>query len=134
MLPESLSGRILAVTYCSRRKREDAGLLPAVERYSSPRIPAARDWARRHGADFRILSGRYGLLDPAEPIPYYDHLLGTDEVEAMTERVAGQLEGWDGICFLEAAGDYVAPYIAVMTGAARRRGLPIAEVTLDGPA
>jgi hypothetical protein len=78
-------------TYCSAAKREDPGLLPAVERYLDRRI---RDLAMRaadEGVLFLILSGKYGLLRPVDPIPWYDHLLAADEVEGTAGRVAVQL-------------------------------------------
>lgn len=41
---------------------------------------------------FVILSGKYGLVEPEQPIAYYDHLLLSEEVEAHAKRVATQLK------------------------------------------
>jgi len=79
-------------TYCSAAKREDPGLLPALERYLDRRIHDLAARATVAGMSFLILSGEYGLLRPDEPIPWYDHLLRADEVEALAARMAGQLE------------------------------------------
>jgi len=78
-------------TYCSAEKRRDPAPLPAIERYLDRRIRRVAEGAGRAGAAFFILSGAYGLLEPQAPIPWYDHLLLDEEVEAMAERVAGQL-------------------------------------------
>lgn len=52
--------------------------------------------------DFYILSGEYGLIPPAQPIPWYDHLLQSDEVGQLAERMAGQIRqyGVEGIIYL----------------------------------
>ncbi len=84
---------ILYVTYCAAAKDPTPGPLAAARRYRSTRIDAVGAWAVRRGAAFRILSGKYGLLAPDEPIPDYDHLLTADQVAAHIQHVAGQLRG-----------------------------------------
>lgn len=79
------------VTYCSARKRPDAGLLPARERYDSERI---REVARRAAAERArplILSGRFGLLTGDEAIPWYDHLLTEAEVPDVAARAGAAI-------------------------------------------
>ena len=76
------------VTYCSGPKREDGGLMPAVDRYLSERIRDLHDQASAEGALFRILSGEFGLLAPEQPVPWYDHLLRPNEVAALARQVA----------------------------------------------
>jgi len=117
-------------TYCAGPKREDEGLLPAVERYRSRRIrllALRAAWERR---PFLILSGEYGLLGPDEPIPWYDHLLLEAEVEAMVPPVVRQLQGLR----LEAL-DYhtaplmseprVKPYFDLISAACARAGVAL---------
>lgn len=117
-------------TYCAGPKREDDGLLPAVERYRSRRIrllALRAAWERR---PFLILSGEFGLLGPDEPIPWYDHLLLAMEVEAMTPLVVRQLQGLR----LEAL-DYhtaplmsdprVKPYFDLISAACARAGVAL---------
>lgn len=120
MAPEAVGPLTLAVTYCSRRKSEAPGDLAAIERYASPRVRTAYELAVARSHPFRILSGRYGLLRPSSPIPYYDHLLAPEEVEAMVDRVAPGIEGYDEVVLLAADGDYVAPYRDVLSAAAAR--------------
>jgi hypothetical protein len=83
----------LLVTCCSREKNTAPGKMPAIDRYSSPRIRAAAEAARLHGVGFRILSGRYGLIEAGRQIPWYDQRLTDDEVAAQVGRVVGQLAG-----------------------------------------
>jgi hypothetical protein len=44
------------------------------------------------GLRFLILSGEYGILEPSDPIPYYDHILQSSEVSEHAKKVAAQLE------------------------------------------
>ena len=66
---------ILFITSCSRNKRRDNELLPAVKRYKSSRITWVCKAARASGAQFRSLSGKYGLITAGGKIPYYDQRL-----------------------------------------------------------
>lgn len=78
-------------TPCSKRKRRAAGTLPARERYLSRRIRHVLEQGRRHTRPVVILSGRYGLLEPNETIPWYDQPLTAESIDAITEVVARQL-------------------------------------------
>ena len=81
----------IVITYCCRDKDPSPGLLPAVDRYLSSRIRAAKEAASRLKWEFRILSGLYGLLEQDKKIPDYDHLLTDDQVPDHAEKLAGQL-------------------------------------------
>ncbi len=123
--------RVLVVTYCSRRKNAASGDLPAIERYESPRIRASSDRAAAMGADFRILSGTFGLLRAEDPIPYYDHLLQPEEVAGMVERVIPVLGVYDEVVFTQVPGDYIEPYLAVVTSAAQATSTAISNENLS---
>ena len=75
----------ILLTTCTAAKRTDPAPLPAVERYLDPRMDHAVDEAGRHGLRLMIFSGVFGLLDASDPIPWYDHALADDEVEAAAE-------------------------------------------------
>ena len=83
-----------------------------------------------------ILSGTYGLLGPAERIPWYDHLLRETEVHALTARVERQLRerGVTAVTFhaRPRAAPGWRPYYRVLEIACRRRGIPLVVETL-GP-
>lgn len=78
-------------TYCSAEKNSIAGNIPAIERYTDPRIKLVFDIAKRDGIKFMILSGRFGLLEANESIPRYDHLLEAEEVDGHARKIAEQL-------------------------------------------
>lgn len=118
------------VTTCCAEKRPDREPLPAIERYLAPRIAAVRDQARAAGLPFYILSGEFGLLAGHAPIPWYDHALEPEEVEALTERVVLQLAraGVTRVEFHARPRDVPgwAPYHEVMERACHRTRLPLA--------
>lgn len=90
--PTPATARPAYITYCSAKKRDDAGLLPASERYQSKRIDAVATAAAKAGCAMLILSGSYGVLEPTTAIPYYNHLLVSAEVAAHAQKVAQQLK------------------------------------------
>jgi hypothetical protein len=79
-------------TYCSKQKSDEEGDLPAIQRYRSQRIAQVSLQAMLNGCTVYILSGKYGLIAPDYPLPYYDHLLQTDEVSTMVQRVSEQIK------------------------------------------
>lgn len=83
------------VTTCCADKSNDPDLVPAIERYRSDRIAAVHIESRRSGRPMLILSGRYGLLAPDDPIHWYDYALPESAVEALAERLVAQLEARD---------------------------------------
>lgn len=122
-------------TYCSAAKSRDAELLPARERYLSDRICQVHAAADAVGADFRILSGRYGLLAASDAIPYYDHLLTREEVAghaAKVERQLRPLEPGRVIFFLRplAEDPDVEPYLATIQAACEMARISLALVEI----
>lgn len=90
-----------ATTCCSRRKAEDEGLLPAVERYTSPRVAHVATESSRLGLPLLLLSGRFGLLDAGERIPYYDEPLTDEGVARLVPIVVKQIreKGVEALAF-----------------------------------
>ena len=128
---------LLYATYCSRDKSAVPGTLPAIERYRSERIQAVFEAASAAGAGFRILSGRFGLLEATSEIPLYDHLLTAEEVAEMTKKVAGQLrqlEPGQVVFFSRTVQEdpRVAPYRATIMAACKRLGIAITMVDMTG--
>lgn len=79
-------------TYCSAHKDESVSLLPAIARYRSSRIVFISKLAKSEKIEFRIFSGRFGLLKPDDKIPYYDHLLLESEVVEHAQFISQQIE------------------------------------------
>jgi hypothetical protein len=120
----------LYVTYCSAPKREDPGDLPAIQRYRSERIADVGRRAAESETSFAILSGSFGLVDPQEPLPWYDHLLQEDEIEGMVPGVAERLRSWaitEIVWFTvdPALDPFVGRYAAVLEGAAVLAAIPM---------
>lgn len=78
-------------TICCKRKRRDAQPLPALERYVSRRIRFVWQESLRLQKPLLILSGKYGLLEPDEKIPWYDQALRFTEVELLAVKIMKQL-------------------------------------------
>jgi len=132
---EKRGGMEVFCTYCSFSKSEEAGEIPAIRRYQSPRIVQVYSAANQLGIPFFIFSGKYGLISPSEPIPYYDHLLSPDEVPAMAETVAGQIGdfGITGIVyFTRSLSDNanLLPYHDAVMLACRAMSIPFLAVEL----
>ena len=130
--------RSVLVTYCSRAKRLDKAKLPARQRYVSERIRCLVFTAREEGRGCLILSGKYGLIDVEEPIPYYDHLLVADEVEGLVEDVVEQLRrhGVASVEYHTVNPDEVVevrPYRALIHRACIQAGVSWAEIRWEGP-
>ncbi|MFH1038710.1 MAG: hypothetical protein V1789_08610 [PVC group bacterium] len=118
---------VLVSTICCREKDRSEGLLPAFRRYRSARIRSAAGLARRAKLPFAILSGAFGLIDAATPIPYYDKLMEEGDLEEIAAKNAAYLKGKGigDIVFLvpdPAADPHVAPYLKSLEMAAAAAG------------
>jgi NTP pyrophosphatase (non-canonical NTP hydrolase) len=126
----------LYVTICSRKKSNVSGSVPAKERYISDRIAKVIDNATRDHANMMILSGKYGLISPEDKIPYYDHLLQPEEVEALQSRVVDVLSRImpDAVVFYikSDADETWKPYADVIEGAARELSINYSTVVVAG--
>jgi hypothetical protein len=126
----------LFATYCSADKRRDEGDLPASVRYVSARIEDTVRRGQTPNARAGILSGRYGLIAPEHPIPWYDHLLRTDEVDDMVPQVVDTLREWkiESVRWftVDVTKDPdVAVYCHVMDRACANLGITMSEVVVE---
>lgn len=123
-------------TYCSAEKEIEESPLPAIERYRSDRIKRIYSAALSSGTVFFILSGEFGLLTPNQPIPYYDHLLVADEVEAHSLTVAEQIKqhGITQIIFFTlpvAVDEKLEPYHTSLRLACQTASINLSFVEID---
>ncbi len=123
-------GKILICTICSRDKDRQEGCLPAIKRYNSPRIDKVFSLAQEGGHAFAILSGKYGLLSPEDPIPYYDKLLKEEDVGEVGTRAAAYLKegNFREVVLLlpdPAIDPNIVPYIETMKRAGEIGGVPV---------
>lgn len=96
-----MSSRLLILS-CSRRKRADQDLLPAIDRYNGPQFQVLRKFGREHPAeaqaiDVYILSAKFGLIPGNKPIPNYDYKMTQERAGELHHQVLSSLEQ----CFKE---------------------------------
>ena len=122
-------------TYCSAGKDTSEGELLAIQRYQSHRIKSVYKAAMSLGLKFLILSGEYGILEPTDPIPYYEHLLIPSEVQEHSVNVAGQLEefGVKELIFFARSiteDENLQPYIDCIRIATQKAGIELKIIDL----
>lgn len=91
-------------TICSKEKRTKKKLLPAIERYLSPRIKNVYQKSLLKKTKFLIFSGEYGFIHPYSLIPYYDHLFLEREIDTFLPILKQQNIFWEITeldCFME---------------------------------
>lgn len=69
--------RKILITSCSRKKKIDDNLLPAIERYDGPSFRILRKYLHHSNkdVDIYILSAKYGFLQADTNIPFYEQKL-----------------------------------------------------------
>ena len=67
-------------TTCSRKKLQTKEPVRAIDLYLSENIRRVYSKSLIDGLDFRILSGKFGLLSPDDKVRSYDYLLREDGV------------------------------------------------------
>jgi hypothetical protein len=82
----------LLVVSCSKTKREVDGLIPAIYLYDGPVYRLLRkritDFTNENGFDIKILSAKYGLIDPLTPIQNYDQIMTKERAEELKYSVS----------------------------------------------
>lgn len=119
------------VTYCSAEKNPIEKEIKAIDRYRSERINYVRALAKQDKADFMILSGKFGLLQPTDQIPNYNHLLKAFETTRLSKTVARQMKNLKGKSIVMYShwmdrDINVAPYIETLTDACE-----LAKISFD---
>ena len=123
------------LTTCCAEKRKDEGLLPAKVRYKSPRVRTVVSESERTKTPLLIFSGKFGILDADDPIPWYDKVLTGEDVEAMMPRVIAQLQerSVTEVTLFARPKDTPgwAPYYAVIEQACGALEIPITVEMID---
>jgi hypothetical protein len=88
--------RRLLMLSCSKRKRSEEGLLPAIERYDGPFFRVLRRYLRtcleeapgsQEQPETYILSAEFGLIPANHPIPFYERRMTPERAEALRPSV-----------------------------------------------
>jgi len=124
----------VAVVLIGCVKTKQASAAPAAELYVSPLFEGRREYARRTGMPWYVLSAKHGLLSPDDIIGPYDVYLGAQSrgyQQAWGEFAAAQLDehqpGLRGQTVEIHAG---SAYVEAVRGPLTRRGIMI-SVPLD---
>lgn len=86
----------LLIMGCSKRKRPDSALLPALERYDGPLFRVLRKYLRSPESQQRylhtyVLSAQFGLIPASLPIPNYDCRMTRQRAIELMEQVVPRL-------------------------------------------
>jgi len=77
--------RKLLILSCSNKKRE--GLYKAIELYDGPAYRIIRNYLKyQNNIDIKILSAKYGLIDPDLVIPTYNQKMTKEKVLEYVEK------------------------------------------------
>lgn len=126
---------MLYITTCSKEKSGKTGEIPALERYDSSRIRGVYQMSQLHESPFYILSGKFGLLAPEHPIPWYDKALQPEDVASLVPIVTAQLrEIGDNVLFFAKHPEEDStwqPYLDALQKAAENAGIELKIAWLE---
>jgi hypothetical protein len=96
--------KVLLATACGAKKNK--GKMPAIDLYKSSRIKAV--YNRRDGAEFAVLSAKYGLISPDSIIKDYEQILDSKGMEKLIPQVIEFIKKYDLIVFFKGGsrGEY----------------------------
>lgn len=96
--------KVLLATACGAKKNK--GKMPAIALYKSSRIKAV--YNRRDGADFAVLSAKYGLLYPDKIIKDYEQILDSKGANKLIPQVTEFINKYELIVFFKGGsrGEY----------------------------
>lgn len=85
--------RRLLILSCAQRKRQDSGLLPAIDRYDGPAFRLLRRFREQISElpDVFVLSARYGFIHYEEPIPDYDQRMTPQRARELQPQISRTL-------------------------------------------
>jgi hypothetical protein len=129
----------LLILSCSQRKRPEAGLLPAIERYDGPAFWVLRRFLREQPEKVRqldvfILSAAYGLISAEYPIRDYDQVMTSQRAAELHDEVLGILtsslsgNNYGSVCLAMSKA-----YLAALEGWSALIPQGVRVVLTDGP-
>lgn len=79
------------LTTCCKEKTKTESPIPAIDLYLDPRIHFIHEQAQKDEVEFRILSGKWGVIHPNQELDWYDKKLELEDIEEMTGTLLIQL-------------------------------------------
>jgi len=98
--PERKEAKPCYVVLASGEQCQDEGEMAALERYRAMAIQDVYHWARRDRADYRILSGQFGMLSPDGAVgPDAQYAIAAAAVSSLAARLADQVreQAWNRV-------------------------------------
>ncbi len=89
--------KVLLATACGAKKNK--GRMPAINLYKSSRIKAV--YNRKNGADYAILSAKYGLLYPDTIIKNYEQILDSKGMKKLLPKIIDFISKYEIIVFFK---------------------------------
>jgi len=89
--------KILLATACGGKKNK--GRMAAIDLYKSSRIKAV--FNRKDGADFAVLSAKYGLIFPDKIIKDYEQILDSKSTKKILPQVKDFIYPYDLVIFFK---------------------------------
>ncbi|KYC45987.1 MAG: hypothetical protein APG12_00448 [Candidatus Methanofastidiosum methylothiophilum] len=89
--------KVLLATACGAKKNK--GKMPAIDLYKSSRIKAV--YNRKNGADFAVLSAKYGLMPPEKIIKDYEQILDSKGIKKLMPQVIEFIRKYEIIVFFK---------------------------------
>jgi len=93
--------RILVFTNCTREKDQSSRLMPAFQRYlPSPAFKTFWNHVCDLPVEIGVLSGKFGLIDWSNRIPYYDYTMQEDDIPKFVGELEEKLKRYDKTFFI----------------------------------
>ncbi len=115
-------------TTCCKEKKAITGKIAAIDLYLDQRIHSIYLQSIKDGFDFRILSGKYGLLRATDLIPWYDKKMEKEDIAHLLPIIMKSIERdkIDSIILFAKDPDLFAdwfPYVEVIRLACKGQGI-----------
>lgn len=117
-MAENAQPKYLLILSCSKRKRPDPGLLPAIERYDGVNFRVLRKFLQSkplHCLDVLIISAKYGLIEASTPIENYDRELSRKRALELVNNVSDILDKYLSKGYSEAFINLGKLYLATLS-------------------
>lgn len=89
--------KVLLATACGAKKNK--GRMAAIDLYKSSRIKAV--YNRRGGADFAVLSAKYGLIYPDKILKDYEQILDSKTSKKLLPQIINFIRPYDIVIFFK---------------------------------
>ena len=108
-----IGGKVLVVTHCAKKKRDVKQATPQLL-YLSKRIERVYRIAKSYGAQFGVISAKYGLVLEDEQISLYEKTIETGhDVDRIVAQISEKLKergAWNWLIYFGTAKNYITAF------------------------